>query len=161
MKLGTKLALLNSISKVIIVVIFAVSLPIIFERIQYKLIDDRLMAKKEKTMRLIKQGGVSEIVQEEDCSYGNYTLLKQEYLYVYPLPKYENILHIANTVRIIENEEYEFRTLSCSFIYDNQYYLVEIGEGLLSIVLIDRTLRIFSVGILATVVLMSILLDIS
>jgi signal transduction histidine kinase len=163
LKLQTKLALYNAISKAVIIAAIGVVLPIILQRIVYNHIDHRLKARSEKMMLMIQRGGISEIITEQDCSFNDYNIFKEEYVSISPLktlPKNFGTDSIFNAQANIENEIVNHRILSKSFLYDNQLYEMNIGEGLTTVEELNRTLRRFSITLLIIVVLISIFIDI-
>lgn len=160
MKLQGKLAVYNTVSKFLITALIFLYLPKLIEQVIDRHVDQRLYAKKDKVLALIKRGGLSEITKDEDCSFGNYTLLKQEYVSVEPLNQWTKVSKIEETRRQIENDIIRFRVLSFSFLYDNQYYLLEVGEGMLPIDELNQAIRGFSLKLIVFILLISILLDI-
>jgi signal transduction histidine kinase len=163
LKLQTKLALYNAISKAAIIAVIGVVLPIILQRVVLNHIDNRLRARSEKMMHMIQRGGISEIITEQDCSFNDYNIFKEEYVSINPLkafPKNFGTDTIFNAAANIENEMVNHRILSKAFLYDNQLYEMNIGEGLTTVEELDGTLRKFSITILIIVVLASIFIDI-
>jgi signal transduction histidine kinase len=163
LKLQTKLALYNAISKAAIIAAIGVLLPIILHKVVYNHIDHRLRARAEKMMLMIQRGGISEIITEQDCSFNDYNIFKEEYVSIIPLkalPRNFGVDTIFDAQANIENEMVNHRILSKSFLYDNQLYEMNIGEGLTTVQELDTTLRRFSITILIIVVLASIFIDI-
>jgi signal transduction histidine kinase len=163
LKLQTKLALYNAVSKAVIIAAIGILLPIILQRVVLDHIDKRLTARSERMMAMIQRGGLNEIINEQDCSFNDYNIFKEEYVSINPLkelPKNFGVDSIFNAQANIENEMVNHRVLSKSFLYDNQLYEMQIGEGLATIEELDSTLRKFSITILIIVVLASIFIDI-
>jgi signal transduction histidine kinase len=61
---------------------------------------------------------------------------------------------------LIENEAVKHRVLRQAFLYDNQLYQLQIGEGMSTIDQLNHTIRNFTVDLMLVVVLISIFLDI-
>jgi signal transduction histidine kinase len=163
LKLQLKLALYNAISKAIIIAAIGLLLPIILQRIVYNQFDERLQARLDKMMLEIHKGGIKEIILDQDCSFSDYNLFKEEYVSIKPLaslPKDFGKIKIFDAERSIENEVVKHRVLSKSFLFDNQLYELEIGEGLIKLEQLNRILREFSISILVFVVLISFFIDI-
>mgnify|MGYP003326135144 FL=1 len=66
---------------------------------------------------------------------------------------------IENTQRVIDHELIKHRVISKAFIYDNQIYKLEIGEGLSSAEELSSSIRNFTLKIMIAVVLFSIFFD--
>lgn len=162
MKLQVKLALYNTLSKVLIILAIGLFLPRVIEQIVYNHIDKRLEARLEKMMRMIQIGGLDEIALDQDCSFESYNVFKEEYVAISPLavfPKDFGNYTLVNTERIIEKEVVKHRVLAQAFIYDNQLYSIEIGEGLSTVDQLTLTIRKFSFRIMLAVILIFVFLD--
>lgn len=137
-------------------------LPKVIEQIVYNHIDKRLEARLEKIMRMIQIGGLDEIALDQDCSFESYNVFKEEYVAISPLaifPKDFGKHTLVNTERIIEKEVIKHRVLGEAFIYDNQLYTIEIGEGLSTVDQLTITIRKFSFKIMLVVILIFVFLD--
>ena len=75
MKLNTKLTLFNTISKLVIVVLFVLLLPLLITKINLNYTDSKLIEQKEKVLQIVKTLGIGNYITEGE-SYGSYTLLK-------------------------------------------------------------------------------------
>ena len=162
MKLQVKLALYNTLSKVLIILGIGLFLPKVIEQIVYNHIDKRLEARLEKMMRMIQIGGLDEIALDQDCSFESYSVFKEEYVAISPLAIFPHDFGdhtLVNTERIIEKEVIKHRVLAQAFIYDNQLYTIEIGEGLSTIDQLTLTIRKFSFRIMLAVILLFVFLD--
>ena len=137
-------------------------LPKVIEQIVYNHIDKRLEARLEKMMLMIQKGGLDEITLDQDCSFESYNVFKEEYVAISPLSVFPSDFGtptVVNTERIIENEVVKHRVLGQAFIYDNQLYTIEIGEGLSTVDQLTITIRKFSFRIMIAVILLFIFLD--
>lgn len=164
MKLQLKLVFYNAISKALIIAAIGAFLPILIKTVVYNHIDKRLIARLDKTMLMVSRGGLDEITLDQDCSFDSYNIFKEEFVSISPLPtlpsdfgKYQ----IENTERIIENEMVHHRVLTHAFIYDNQLYEIEIGEGLSAVDQLNYTIRKFSLWMMIGVILFSVFLDLA
>jgi signal transduction histidine kinase len=162
LKLQVKLILYNAFSKALIILAIGLVLPLFIQKIVYNHIDQRLNARMEKMLRMIQLGGLNEITLDQSCSYDSYNIFKEEYVSISPLPLLPPDFgrkHFENTERIIENETVKHRVLSQAFIYDNQLYEIEIGEGLSTVDQLNSTIRSFTFWMMCMVVLISVFLD--
>ena len=162
MKLQIKLVLYNAISKALIISALAVVIPMLIQKIVYNHLDKRLNARHEKMMRMIKIGGLNEIALDQDCSFDSYNIFKEEFVSISPLAALPNnfgTTSILNSERVVDNQLLKHRVLSQAFLYDNQLYKIEIGEGLTSAEELGNTIRNFTLKIMLAVVLLSIFVD--
>ncbi len=161
MKLLLKFTLFNTFSKMLIVAALFLFLPTIINKVVYEHIDNRIIGKMEKYLKIIKTGGIKEIKDDENCSYGNYNLLKEEYILVCSTEKQMGNYNIDNGIRNFEGEMLPYRILNRTFVYDNQIYLMEIGEGLTAINLLLNTLKAYTFKLMAVFLLITLLLDVT
>jgi signal transduction histidine kinase len=162
LKLQLKFVLYNAISKALIVLAIGAFLPIITERVVYNHIDNRLLARSDKILKVIRLGGLNEIMLDEDCSFGNYNIFKEEFVSIEPIHELVNdigSIKIENTERDFEGEVLKHRVLSESFLFDNQLYDLEIGEGINAVEQMNNTLWYFTLWTLIAVIGISIFLD--
>jgi signal transduction histidine kinase len=162
LKLQVKLALYNAISKAIIIIAIGALLPLLIEQVLYNHIDKRLVARLDKTLLMVDKGGLNEITLDQDCSFDNYNIFKEEFVSISPLPRLPldfGKVKIENSERTIENEIVRHRVLTQSFIYDNQLYEIAIGEGLSAVDQLNLAIRKFTLWLLIGIILFSIFLD--
>lgn len=162
MKLQIKLVLYNAVSKALIISALAVIIPMMIQKIVYNHIDNRLNARQEKMIRMIQLGGLNEITLDQDCSFDSYNIFKEEYVSISPLasmPADFGKTKIVDSQRIVDNQLLKHRVLTQAFLYDNQLYKIEIGEGLSSAVELDSAIRRFTLKVMIGIVLFSIFID--
>lgn len=164
MKLQLKLVLYNAVSKALIILAIGALLPVLIQKVVYNHIDKRLIARLDKTMLMVSRGGLNEITLDQDCSFDSYNIFKEEFVSISPLAKLPGDFgkyRIENTERLIEKEMVHHRVLTKAFIYDNQLYSIEIGEGLSAMDQLDSTIRKFSLWMMIAVIVFSIILDLT
>ena len=162
MTLQAKFTIYNTVSKALIILVFVAILPIIVEKIAYDHIDRRLTARSEKVLRIIQRGGIDDIVLEQDCSFESYSILKEEFVAIYPILKpsiKKPKIEIKNESWSIEGERLEHRIFRRQFTYDNQLYELNIGEGISNIEELKSTIQRFSLWIMLGIISISIFLD--
>lgn len=162
MTVQVKFALYNALSKAMIILAFSAFLPQIAEKVVYDHIDKRLMARCERVLRIIQRGGIDDIVLEQDCSFESYSILKEEFVAIYPIldPTHAgDSLTIRNEKWEIEGEKLEHRIVRRPFTYDNQLYELNIGEGTGGIEQLKNTIQRFSLWMMLVVILVSVFLD--
>ena len=137
-------------------------LPIIIQRVVYNHIDKRLHARAEKMLIIISRGGLEDIVKDQECSFADYNFFKEEFVSVSPLsamPANFGKDTVENKEENIENEIVNHRVLSRAFIYDNQLYIIEIGEGLSTVEQLNQTINKFTLWMVVIIVFISILMN--
>ncbi|MFM8432863.1 MAG: hypothetical protein ACKOA1_08715, partial [Bacteroidota bacterium] len=162
LNLQFKLVLYNAFSKALIITALAFVIPLLIEKIVYNHLDKRLMARQEKMIRMIERGGVQEITLDQDCSFDSHNIFKEEFVSISPLsskPDDFGAIHIDDIERTVDNEPLKHRVLSQAFLFDNQLYKIEIGEGLSSAEALKSSIRSFTLKVMLAVVLFSILVD--
>ena len=85
MKLQVKLTFYNAIFQAVIVLSIGILLPIVIQQVVYNHIDKRLHARAEKMIKIIELGGLDGIITDQECSYGDYNIFKEEYVAISPL----------------------------------------------------------------------------
>ncbi len=111
----------------------------------------------------VERGGIREIIMDQDCSFDDYTIFKEEYVSIKPIkvmPKYFGKDIFLDAERKIEGEIVRHRVLSKTFIYDNQLYELEIGEGLQAIESLTATFHKYTIWFLISMVFLFFFIDI-
>jgi signal transduction histidine kinase len=133
-RLKSKLALFNLLSKLVFTALFIIFLPSIIERINLRQVDNDLIQKREKTIGLIEKIGIEPfIISDTTYTFGSYNILKEEFISLERTNIEEELNQIDVSNRIIEDEEITYRVLNYTLIVDGQKYLLEIGKSLSSI----------------------------
>jgi signal transduction histidine kinase len=133
-RLKTKLALFNLLSKLAFTALFLIFLPWIIERINLRQVDNDLIQKREKTIGLIQKTGIEPFINSDTTdAFGSYNILKEEFISLERTNIEEDLNQIDVSNRIIEDEEITYRVLNYTLIVDGQKYLLEIGKSLVII----------------------------
>jgi len=133
-RLKTKLAMFNLLSKLVFTALFLIFLPFIIERINLRQVDNDLIRKREQTIELIEKIGIEPFIDSDTSdAFGSYNILKEEFISLERTSTTEDINHIEVSNRIIEDEEITYRVLNYTFTVDGQKYLLETGKSLTSI----------------------------
>ena len=161
MKLQVKFAIYNAVSKAVIVLAFGAILPAIVEQIVINHIDKRLQARSEKILKIIKLGGINDIIREQDCSFESYNIFKEEFVSIKPILNSGKMpgVFIANEDWNIEGENLRHRVIKQPFVYDNQMYQLNIGEGISTVDQLKSTITKFSFWAMIIVILISVVID--
>jgi signal transduction histidine kinase len=133
-RLKSKLALFNLLSKLVFTALFLIFLPSIIERVNLRQVDNDLIQKREKTIGLIEKIGIEPFINSDTSdAFGSYNILKEEFINLERTNIEEELNQIDVSNRIIEDEEITYRVLNYTLIVDGQKYLLEIGKSLASI----------------------------
>lgn len=153
MKLKTKLTLFNAISKLVIVTLFILLLPVIIKNINENFTDNKLRKQKDQILKIIKKAGV------DDYVYATYSPLKEEYYSLDIDSLNEGLDTIKNESRKIEGDTIQYRILSHNFVDGNQNYLLEIGKSVDTIDETTAPLQNIAFQVLVGMILLTILAD--
>ncbi len=153
MKLKTKLTLFNAISKLVIVILFILLLPVIIKNINESFTDSKLRKQKDQILKIIKKAGV------DDYVYATYSPLKEEYYSLDIDSLNEGLDTIKNESRKIEGDTIQYRILSHNFIQGNKNYLLEIGKSVDTIDETTAPLQNVAFMVLVGMILLTILAD--
>ncbi|MBE9585301.1 HAMP domain-containing histidine kinase [Mucilaginibacter sp. JRF] len=158
MKLNTKLTLFNTISKLVIVVLFVLLLPLLITQINLSYTDGKLIAQKEKVLQIVKTLGIGNYITDGE-SYGSYTLLKEEYISLDEVDAREKLDTILNERRIVEGDTIEYRILSHTFKVNKKNYLLEVGKSVSTLDDTSGPLQKIAFLVLVCMILLTILAD--
>ena len=159
MKLGTKLTLFNTISKVVIVVLFVLLLPTLIRDINRSYTDNWLRHQEDKVLKIVNGPGINNYIQNGE-GYGSYNaLLKEEYVSLDVDSLNERIDTIVNENRLVEGDTIQYRILSHNFKVGKQNYILEIGKSIDTINETTTPLQNIALEILLGMVLLTILAD--
>jgi signal transduction histidine kinase len=159
-KLRTKLALFNLLSKVVFTIAFLLFMPWLLERINLIQVDANLIDKREKVISLISQIGIEPFIASDSGNvFGSYNILKEEFISLERIDLKEDVNYIDVTPRIIEGEEIEYRVLNYSFLVDGNMYLLEVGKSLDSILHTKKNINTVMLVFLVSIILITFLTD--
>jgi len=158
LRLRTKLTLFNTLSKLVIVTIFVLLLPVLIQNINKIYADNRLHKDEEKVLQTVKDQGIKSYIQNGE-SYGSYTPIKDVYVSLDEDTLAENLDTIQNEPRKVEGDTILYRILSHNFAVKKKNYLLEIGISLDSINETSRPLQSIAFMILVGMIVLTVLAD--
>ncbi|MDJ0366005.1 ATP-binding protein [Hymenobacter sp. H14-R3] len=171
MRLETKLGLFNGLSKLLLVLLGALFIPPIVQRVAVNHTDQRLLDKKLELLHLIDRDGLAAFLRAEQSeSYADYNILKQEYITITPLPiALGKVLappteRIFEERRMVDKEVEDFRILSYVAALEPtaaapRRYRLEIGSSLATVELLTDTLRRLALWVLVAGALITVFTD--
>ncbi len=162
-KLKTQLALINAFSKIIIIIIAVLILPMVVAKISLREMDNQLINKLDQVYLIVEEMGIEEFVDIENNSlgYGSYNLLKEEYVSIEISADTVLMEFIESTQRIVDEEIIDYRIISATFEYDDYFYLLEIGKSTAAITLFEKTLRNYTFVFLILLLALAVIFDLS
>jgi signal transduction histidine kinase len=162
MKLHSKFAVYNTLSKIVIILVFVIIMPLVIKEVALMNTDRQLQEKKEQVLFILENEGISSFIEEGSMEgYGSYNLLKEEFI---SLEEAEPGLHldeIQNSPRMVDEEVVDYRVLSYTFTADDKPYILEVARSLSTIQEIESSLRRFALITLVIISLTTVLLDIT
>jgi two-component system sensor histidine kinase ArlS len=157
LKLLTKLTLFVTLSKLAIVILFVLLLPLLVSKVAFQYTNYYLQQQKKKVLKVINRDGLDYYFQG-DSSYGSYTMLKEEYISLEPVTE-----RIADTIqtsqRLVEGDTLTYRVLNHEFEYQGKKYMLEVGKTIATIDQYNRPLQRMALYILGALIVLTILAD--
>lgn len=164
MTIQVKFAVYNAVSKALVILAFMALLPLLVERIVYDHIDKRLFARSERVLLTVQRGSIADIVREQDCTFESYNILKEEFVAIYPITDPRKLTEgpsIKNESWSIEGENLQHRIIRRPFLYDNQMYELNIGEGIGAIDDLKSIIQRFLLFMMLAVILLTLFVDLT
>lgn len=161
MKLYYKLALINSVTRILIVAAFLVFAPTLIYKAAVTQVDSNLQKKKTKFFDyIVARVGMNEFMAKiaEDSSYSDYTIFKENYISVEPGTEFKDDT-IFTSPRDIEGDIVQCRVLQHCFFHNNSIFLLEIGESIQYARDINSILKRVALYLLLAIVIITVLLD--
>jgi len=165
MRLEAKLALFNGLSKLLLVLVGALVIPPIVQRVAVAHTDQRLHDQKRRVLALIARDGLHGFeLGERTETYADYNIFKQEYITLTPLAKGAPLPpeRIFEEPRQVDQEVEDFRILTFgrpAGALGQRAYRLEIGSSLATVELLTDTLRRLALWVLVAASLLTVLTD--
>ena len=165
MRLEAKLALFNALSKLLLVLLGALVIPPIVQRVAVAHTDLRLRDKQRHVLALIARDGLQAFERGERVeTYADYNIFKQEYITLTPLPAGAPLpaARIFEEPREVDQQVEDFRILSFArppSAPGQPAYRLEIGSSLDTVELLTTTLRQLALWVLVAASLLTVLTD--
>ena len=164
MKLKHRLSLFNIITKLLLIVILWFTIPYIVKKTIYNNADGNLLEKKEKFKYHLHSKEIKDFLLAKDSTsiYGNFTTLHNEFTQLEVAPNQKTISPdiFFDDLRIIENQESEYRILQHNFKFQNTNYQLEIGSNIKAINDVIDLIHYIIIIIFLLVTLFTFIIDI-
>ena len=164
MKIKHQLAIFNALTRLLVILILWLMLPILVENVVYRHINNGLVEKKKKFIDHLNQNEINDFIENSDDStetYSQFSTLHSEFLVLsrIPIKPNQKKTTFSNDYRVIEGEENEYRILQYHFTYQNQGYQLEIGSSLSEVNDLTFIIRFFIIIVLVVILLVTFLAD--
>ena len=165
MRLEAKLALSNAVSKLLLVLLGALVIPPIVQRVAVAHTDLRLRDKQRRVLALIARDGLQAFEAGERAeTYADYNILKQEYITLTALPPGAPLPaeQFSEEPRQVDQQVEDFRILSFArpAAGPGQRALrLELGSSLATVELLTGTLRKLALWVLVAASLLTVVTD--
>jgi len=163
MKIKHQLAIFNALTRLLLILVLWLMLPVLVEKVVYNHINKSLVEKKQKFIQHLDKEEINDFIVRKDTSetYASFSTLHSEFLQLSRVPsnsKIDQTLFITEA-RIIEEENNDYRILQYYFKYENANYLLEIGNSLSEINDLTFVIRLFFIIVLIIIVVITFLAD--
>jgi len=162
-KLKNQLALINALSKGVIIILAIFFIPWLVRTISIQETDDQLIIKLDQVYDLIESNGIEVFIDTEntDQGFGSYNILKEEYISIEETSDTLLYEYIDYQKREIDGDIYEYRVISATFGIEDQVYLLEIGKSINAVISFEQKLKNFAFYLLLFLLTISIFIDLS
>ncbi|WP_228479150.1 sensor histidine kinase [Flavobacterium soyangense] len=163
MKIKHQLSIFNALTRLLVILILWLMLPVLIEKVVYKHINKSLLEKKEKFICNLDKQEINDFIIRNDATetYSSFSTLHSEFLQLTRLPK-KALIHetiFITEPRIIEEERNDYMILQYDFIYEKKAYRLEIGNSLSEIKELTFTIRFFILIVLFIILAVTFLMD--
>jgi signal transduction histidine kinase len=157
-KLLSKLTLFNTLSKLLIVVLFVLLLPSLVGYVSFQYSNYYLQHQKQKVLSEIKLNGIDYYLQG-DSAYASYTMLKEEYISILPTENEKIHDTIETSKRVLGEDTLTYRILTHKLMEPGRNYILEIGKTTSTIGEYNNLLQRFTLFVLIGLIILSIVVD--
>ncbi|WP_245176550.1 sensor histidine kinase [Flavobacterium denitrificans] len=164
MKIKHQLAIFNALTRLLVILILWLMLPILVENVVYHHINNSLLEKKEKFIKHLNREEINDFIESADDSteaFSEFSMLHNEFLVLSraPLKPRHKFYTFSNDYRKIEGEENEYRILQYYFAYEGEGYKLEIGSSLSEVNDLTFVIRFFILIVFVVILLVTFLAD--
>lgn len=164
MKIKHQLAIFNALTRLLVILILWLMLPILVENVVYHHINNSLLEKKKKFIEHLNQKEINDFLDNPGDStetFSEFSTLHSEFLVLSRSPikeRHKNIV-FSNDYRKIEGEENEYRILRYYFSYEGEGYQLEIGSSLSEVNDLTFVIRFFILVVFVVILIITFLAD--
>jgi signal transduction histidine kinase len=163
-KIKHQLAIFNALTRLLVILVLWLMLPILAENVVYSHINNGLLEKKKKFIDHLNQDEINDFIENPSDStetYSQFSTLHSEFLVLskVPVKPHQKETTFSNDYRIIEGEENEYRILRYHFTYEKEGYQLEIGSDISEVNDLTFIIRLFIIIVLVIILLVTFLAD--
>ena len=163
MKIKHQLSIFNALTRLLVILVLWLMLPVLIEKVVYKHIRSSLLEKKEKFISHLDKQEINDFIIRNDTTetYSSFSTLHNEFLQLSRVPEKTliNKIIFITEPRIIEEEQNDYMILQYDFIYEKTPYSLEIGNSLSEIKELTFTIRLFILIVLFIILAVTFLMD--
>ena len=163
MKIKHQLAIFNALSRLLLILVLWLTLPVLVKEVVYSHINKSLLEKKVKFIQHLDKEEINDFIIRRDTSetYASFSTLHSEFLSLSRVPSDTKINQsfFITEPRLIEEEMNDYRILQYYFKYEKTNYLLEIGNSLSEINDLTFVIRFFIITVLIIIVVITFLVD--
>jgi signal transduction histidine kinase len=162
MKFKHQLSIFNALTRLLVILVLWLLLPVLVEKVVYRHIGKTLIEKKQHFIAHLDEEEINDFLVRNDSSetYSSYSTLHNEFLQLSRLNHKASAKTVfLNEPRVIEEEQNDYRILQYEFEYDHTSYLLEIGSSLSEIKELTFAIRVFILIVLVVILLVTFLMD--
>ena len=163
MKIKHQLAIFNALTRLLVVFVLWMLLPVLIEKVVYKHINKGLIEKKQRFIEHLDKQEINDFLIRKDSSdtYASFSTLHNEFLQLLRLPhnKINPKTVFITEPRIIEEEQNDYRILQYQFVYEQEAYQLEIGSSLSEVEDLTFAIRLFFLAVLFVILVVTFVLD--
>nr|WP_241774366.1 HAMP domain-containing sensor histidine kinase [Flavobacterium sp. Root935] len=164
MKIKHQLAIFNALTRLLVILILWLMLPILVENVVYHHINNSLLEKKKKFIEHLNQKEINDFIENPNDStetFSEFSTLHSEFLVLsrVPIKPHQKKTTFSNDYREIEGEENEYRILQHHFTYEGQDYQLEIGSSLSEVNDLTFVIRFFIIVVFVVILFITFLAD--
>nr|WP_121273755.1 HAMP domain-containing sensor histidine kinase [Pedobacter schmidteae] len=159
MKLQFKLALYNTLTKIAIITMLGILILVSINHISINHIQQRLLQKKIRLITNLSNIEINDLLLQK--TFTDYNLLREEYIILKEIKTVDHPVkqQFTQELRSIEGNQEEFQILTTDFNYEGKSYRLELGETMSTLAQLERTISMFTFGILIAAVILTLIID--
>ncbi|WP_238990009.1 sensor histidine kinase [Flavobacterium sharifuzzamanii] len=164
MKIKHQLAIFNAMTRLLVILVLWLMLPILVENVVYHHINNTLLEKKKKFIEHLNKEEINDFIENPDDStdaFSEFSTLHSEFLVLsrVSIKPHQKKTTFSNEYRKIEGEESEYRILQHYFTYDGVDYQLEIGSSLSEVNDLTFVIKLFIIIVFVIILLITFLAD--
>lgn len=162
MKFKHQLSIFNALTRLLVILVLWLLLPVLVEKVVYRHANKSLLEKKQNFIAHLDKEEINDYLINNDSAdtYSSYSTLHSEFLQLSRLqhPASGKTIFLSEP-RVIEEEQNDYRILQYEFIYEGTPYLLEIGSSLSEIEELTFAIRLFILVVLVVILVVTFLMD--